>query len=40
MCLSYANELAVAGKIDPSKVTAVAADYVSWTWGKINEAKG
>lgn len=40
MCLSYANELAVAGKIDPSKVTAVATDYVSWTWGKIDEAKG
>lgn len=39
MCLSYANELAVQGKIDPSKVLTVAGDYTSWVWGKIDERK-
>jgi hypothetical protein len=39
MCLSYANELAVNGKIDPSKVLAVANDYTIWVWAQIDERK-
>ena len=39
MCLSYANTLAAEGKIDPSKVLAVANDYTMWVWSKIDERK-